>query len=131
MALNKEKIVCLICLLIFLGTVYFSFSALGEVSSEKPEFRMAEVGDSGPRRGHPDDWQWFKFDATGAQRQDPFEKISNWSGANPDPMPLPPRADLARRMPLPGVLIASVAARPPLEMVPPTPKEEKEDLDDE
>lgn len=130
MNLNKEKVVFLVCLLTFVGTAYFSLMTLGEVSSEKPDFPVTAAGDSVHVGGGPDDWEWFKVAGKGTRR-DPFATVSKWSGANPDPMPLPPRRALARRVPLPGMLAASGVARPPLELHPPESAGEEEEPEEE
>ena len=81
--------------------------------------------------GSPEEWEWYAIDTKKGDRKDPFQALSKWSGANPDPLPLPPRSALARRVPLPGTLAASAAARPIYEAVPPTPIEEREAMADE
>ena len=127
MTWNKEFVVFLLCLVIFAGSLYVGVATLGGVSTDKPEFPILNTGDVVHIGNGPDEWEWFRFDDRTGPREDPFATISQWSGANPDPMPLPPREPLARRIPLPGILAASLVARPALEEEPPAPEEENDE----
>lgn len=122
-SLNKEKIVFLLSFVPLILAVYGGYSAISQVGGWKPSFK--EPAPSQEAEISPGvDRLVVNFPQRKDELRDPFEAISDWRRATPDPLPLPPLEGLSRRVPLPGPLAASHAARLPRESVMPEEKTE-------
>ena len=128
---NKEKAVFFASLVVLALVVIQSIASwTGAPGGATFDFREPEASTRVETRT-VEKIAWVELASVGPEARDPFQAISEWRPAPPDPMPLPGIPPLEYRVPLPSEIATAAGARPARAKNLPEVEGEADDDDDE
>ncbi len=116
MGWNRERIVFALSLMVLLGSLMHGSATFLGTGIDLPALSEPAPAPTGLVGGDVSiDW----YEEEPRFKRDPFETMSEWRLARPDPLASPPYGPLKRRIPLPGPVARTPRAWPGLEESPP------------